>query len=87
MSGTAGNVLARLLIITVLLLPLLLTGPSSPTAEASSFSPSGEWQGEVRLAATVSPDPWGRAATLVCLWTTASSLPVDKSEKNSQGKG
>ena len=42
MSGTAGNVLARLLIITVLLLPLLLTGPSSPTAEASSFSPSGE---------------------------------------------
>ena len=52
-SGTAGNVLACLLIITVLLLPLLLTGPSSPTAEASSFSPSGEWQAGLALSPRV----------------------------------
>lgn len=61
-------------------------GGARPKARLAE-PPSGEWQGEVRLAATVSLDPWGRVATPVCLWTTASSLPVDKSEKNSQGKG
>ena len=51
-SGAAENVLACLLIVTLLSL-LLLTGPSSPTAEASSFSPSGEWQAGLALSPRV----------------------------------
>ena len=76
MSGTVEYVLTCLLIIAILLLfffiailllPLLLTGPSSLTAEVSSFSPSGEWQ--AGLALSPGPGHSGQRAGVAGLLT------------------